>query len=91
MLEIKEWATKWSGMPSTGESTDLSRFVTFQVDVMVPKDQPVEKGANFYFQLLNQTDQGYSYWELFVPQVLVPADGQWHQVRFYEESMKVHP
>ncbi len=74
------WATKWSGIPSTGESKDFSKFKSYVVDVMVEKGQPVEEGANFYFQLINQSDVGYSYWEVFVPQEMVPADGQWYQV-----------
>jgi hypothetical protein len=75
------WGTKWSGIPSTGESKDFSKFKTYVVDVMVEKGQPVEENANFYFQLINQSDIGYSYWEVFVPQTMVPADGRWHQVR----------
>ncbi|QDT09144.1 hypothetical protein [Planctomycetes bacterium K23_9] len=81
------WATKWSGIPSTGESHDFSKFKTYQVDVMVEKGQPVEENANFYFQLINQTDAGYSYWEVFVPQTMVPADGQWHRVQVPIKSM----
>ena len=77
-----QWATKWSGLPSTGPTQDCSRFTAFQVDVMVEKGEPVEDGSNFYFQLLNQTSQGYSYWEIYVPQPKVPADGKWYRVRF---------
>ena len=79
---VVHWATKWSGMPSNGTVHDFSRFKTFQVDVMVEKGQPVEDGANFYFQLINQSDVGYSYWEAFVPQSKVPADGKWYRVQF---------
>lgn len=82
-----QWATKWSGMPSTGPTKDLSRFKTFQVDVMVEKGEPVEEGSNFYFQLLNETSAGYSYWEIFVPQTKVPADGKWYRVKFPLDRM----
>ncbi len=79
--EVK-WAAKWSGLASTGVPRNLSRFKTFQVDVMVKPGQPVEDEANFYFQLLNQVDTGYSYWEFFVPQNKIKADGKWYRVQF---------
>ena len=76
------WTTKWSGLPSAGEPTDKSQFKSYQVDVMVPTGEPVEQECNFYFQLLNKVDQGYSYWETFVKQNKIPADGQWYRVTF---------
>jgi hypothetical protein len=84
---VVQWATQWSGIPSNGSARDVSRFNTFQVDVMVEKGQPVEEGSNFYFQLLNETSQGYSYWEIYVPQSKVPADGKWHRVKFQLSRM----
>ena len=79
--EVK-WAAKWSGLASTGLPRNLSRFRTFQVDVMVKPGQPVEEETNFYFQLLNQVETGYSYWEFFVPQNKIKADGKWYRVQF---------
>jgi len=72
------WATQWSGIPSTNyeDVMDLSKYKTYQVDVMVEEGQPVEEGANFYVQLLSETDTGYAYWESYIPQNLVPADGK---------------
>ena len=84
---VVHWATKWSGLPSTGSEIDVTKFKSFQADVMVAKGQPVEDESNFYFQLLNKIDQGYSYWEAFVPQNKVPADGQWHRVTFAISKM----
>ena len=84
---LVRWATKWSGIPSTGTAADFSKFKTFQVDVMVEKGQPVEDEANFYFQLLDETDQGYAYWETFVAQNKVPADGKWYRVQFPISTM----
>lgn len=81
-VAVVDWATQWSGLPSNGETKDFSKFKTFQADVRVAKGQPVEEGSNFYFQLLNESDRGYSYWEAFVPQDKVPADGKWYRVRF---------
>ena len=81
-VAVVDWATKWSGQPSSGTAQDFSKLKTFQVDVMVAKDQPVQTGSNFYFQLTNETDQGFSYWELFVPQEKIPADGKWYRVQF---------
>jgi hypothetical protein len=83
------WATQWSGLPSTNydEAMDLSKYKTYQVDVMVEEGQPTEEGANFYMQLLCKVDVGYAYWEAYVPQSLVPADGKWHRVRVPIESM----
>ena len=81
---LVEWATKWSGIPSTNyeESIDCTKYKTFQFDVMVEKGQPVEENSNFYCQLLYETgDEGYAYWEIFVPQKSIPADGKWHRVR----------
>ncbi|MFK8111082.1 MAG: hypothetical protein AB8B91_02715 [Rubripirellula sp.] len=86
-VAVVDWATKWSGLPSNGPAEDVSRYKTFQVDVMVEKGQPNEEGSHFYFQLLNETDAGYSYWELFVPQSKVPADGKWYRVRFPMSEM----
>ena len=82
-----KWATKWSGIPSTGESTDVAKFKTYQVDVMVEKGQPVEEEANFYLQLLVEVNQGYAYWEVFVPQKLIPADGKWYRIQVPIKSM----
>jgi hypothetical protein len=79
---VVDWATKWSGHPSTGTPIDVSRFKTFQVDVKVDQGQPLEKDTNFYFQLTSQVNQGFSYWEIFVPQMRIPTDGQWHRVQF---------
>lgn len=76
------WAAKWSGLESTGKSIDLDEYKTFQVDIMVKPDQPVEAETNFYFQLLYKTDVGYAYWEYFVPQRKVPADGKWYRIQF---------
>jgi hypothetical protein len=59
---VVDWATQWSGLPSMGPSEDFSKMKTFQADVMVEKGQPNEEGANFYFQLGNETSAGYSYW-----------------------------
>lgn len=84
---VVQWATKWSGIPSNGAARDVSRFKTFQADVMVEKGQPVEAGSNYYFQLLNETLQGYSYWEIYVPQSMVPANGKWHRVKFQLSRM----
>lgn len=84
---VVDWATKWSGLPSHGPVEDYSRFTTFQVDVMVEKGQPVQEGSNFYFQLMNETDAGYAYWEKFVPQEKVPADGKWHRIKFRIDTM----
>ena len=81
-VAIVHWATKWSGLSSTGPVVDVSKFTTFQVDVMVEKGQPVQDECYFFFQLLNKTSRGYSYWEVYVPQNLVPADGKWHRVKF---------
>jgi len=81
------WGTKWSGIPSSGESTDFTKYKTFHVDVMVEKGQPVEEGTNFYFQLLNEADAGYSYWEIFIPQTKIPADGQWYKIALPMKSM----
>ena len=81
------WATKWSGIPSTGEAKDFSEYKTFQVDVMVEKGQPVEDEANFYFQLVDQSDVGFAYWEVFVPQSKIPADGQWYRIQLPIKSM----
>ncbi|MGB7343523.1 MAG: hypothetical protein WBD20_04890 [Pirellulaceae bacterium] len=81
------WGTKWSGIPSSGETQDFSKFKTFQVDVMVEKGQPVEEEANFYFQLLNESGTGYSYWEVFAPQTSVPADGKWYRIQLPIKSM----
>jgi len=83
------WATQWSGLPSTNyeDAMDLSKYMTYQVDVMVEEGQPVEEGANFYVQLLCKADVGYGYWEAYVPQGLVPADGKWHRVRVPIKSM----
>lgn len=89
-VAMVDWATKWSGLPSTGPAHNLSRFKTFQVDVRVAKGQPVEEGANFYFQLNHEADTGYSYWEKFVPQSKVPADGKWYRVQFAMETMDVN-
>lgn len=77
-----EWAAKWSGLESIGPVRNLSRYKTFQADVCVEPGQPVEKESNFYFQLLNASTEGYSYWEKYVPQSEVPADGKWYRVRF---------
>lgn len=76
------WATKWSGIPSTGETMDVSAYKTYQADVMVPKGQPVEDDSNFYFQLTTETSEGYAYWEKFIPQSKIPADGKWYRVHF---------
>ncbi|NND97085.1 MAG: hypothetical protein HKN47_07140 [Pirellulaceae bacterium] len=84
---VVTWATKWSGLPSNGEAIDASTYTTFQADVMVPKDQPAQEGTNFYFQLLNEGDVGYSYWEAYVPQTLVPSDGKWYRIEFPIKSM----
>ena len=81
-VAVVDWATQWSGLPSNGEIQDFSKFKTFQADVRVAEGEPVESGSNFYFQLLNESAQGYSYWEAFVPQEKVPADGKWYRVRF---------
>jgi len=84
------WATKWVGLPSTNyddDGMDLSKYKTYQVDVMVEEGQPVEEGANFFLQLLCKTEVGYAYWESYVPQSLVPADGKWYRVRVPIESM----
>lgn len=79
--EVK-WAAKWSGLASTGRARNLSRFKTFQVDVMVKPGQPVQDKTNFYFQLLHQVNVGYAYWEFFVPQDKIKADGKWYRVQF---------
>ena len=84
------WATKWSGLPSTNYDDggmDLSKYKTYQVDVMVEEGQPVEEGANFFLQLLCKAEVGYAYWEAYVPQSLVPADGKWYRVRVPIEAM----
>ena len=83
------WATQWSGLPSTNyeDVKDLSKYMTYQVDVMVEEGQPVEEGANFYVQLLSKADVGYAYWEAYVPQNLVPADGKWYRVSVPIKSM----
>lgn len=82
------WATQWSGLPSTNyDGMDLSKYKTYQVDVMVEEGQPVEEGANFFLQLLCKAETGYAYWEAYVPQNLVPADGKWYRVRVPIESM----
>ncbi len=82
------WATQWSGIPSTNyDGVDLSKYKTYQVDVMVEEGQPVEEGSNFYLQLLSKTDVGYAYWEAYIPQTLVPADGNWYRVRVPIDSM----
>ncbi len=85
---VVSWATKWSGIPSTNyDAMDLSKYKTYQVDVMVEKGQPVEDNANFYVQLLCQADAGYAYWESYVPQSLIPADGKWHRLHVPIKSM----
>ncbi len=76
------WAAKWSGLESTGKSIDLGQYETFQVDVMVKPGQPVEAETNFYFQLLHKTEIGFAYWEYYVAQTSVPADGNWYRIRF---------
>ena len=83
------WATQWSGLPSTNydDVMDLSKYKTYQVDVMVEEGQPVEEGANFYVQLLCKAEVGFAYWESYVPQSSVPADGKWYRVRVPIESM----
>ena len=83
------WATKWAGLPSTNyeNAMDLSKYKTYQVDVMVEEGQPVEEGANFFLQLLCEAGVGYAYWEAYVPQSLVPADGKWYRVRVPIASM----
>lgn len=83
------WATKWSGLPSVDyDGMDLSKYNTYQIDVMVEEGQPVEEGSHFFLQLLSKTDGGYAYWESYVPQTLVPADGKWYRLRVPIESMK---
>ena len=84
------WATKWSGLPSTNydDAMDLSKYKTYQVDVMVEEGQPMEEGASFFLQLLCETEVGYAYWEAYVPQSLVAADGKWYRVRVPIDSMK---
>jgi len=86
---VVDWATKWSGLPSTNyeSALDLSEYKTYQVDVMVEEGQPMEEGAVFYMQLLCEAETGYAYWEAHVPQSLVPADGKWHRVRVPIKSM----
>ena len=87
VFAVVNWATKWSGAPSTGEVMDLSKFKTYQVDVRVEKGQPTEEGANFYAQLLTQADEGYAYWEVFAPQEKVPADGKWYRLQIPIKNM----
>jgi hypothetical protein len=83
------WATTWSGLPSTNyDGMDLSKYKTYQVDVMVEEGQPVEEGASFFVQLLCKTEVGYAYWESYIPQTLVPADSKWYRVRVPISSMK---
>lgn len=85
---VVSWATQWSGLPSTNyDAIDLTEYKTYQVDVMVEAGQPMEEGANFYVQLLCKVDTGYAYWEAYVPQSLVPADGKWYRVSVPIKSM----
>lgn len=81
------WGAKWSGFPSTGQSFDLSKYKTFQVDVMVAKGQPVEAGSTFYLQLLSEVTTGYAYWETLVPQTKIPADGKWYRIKLPIKTM----
>lgn len=84
------WATQWSGLPSAiaiEDALDLSKFKTYQVDVMVEEGQPVEQGAQFLVQLLCKADVGYAHWEAYIPQNLAPADGKWYRLRVPIDSM----
>ena len=81
-VAVVKWGSKWSGLPSTGERLDLSKHMSFQVDVMVSRGQPVQAESNYYFQLLDDVDSGYAYWEAFIPQTKVPADGKWYRITF---------
>jgi len=81
-----DWSTKWCGGKSTGAVQNLEAYDSCQFDVRVPLDQPVETGANFYAQL----NYGYDrYFEKYVPQDMVPADGFWRRVQFPFSSMSV--
>lgn len=84
---LVDWATQWSGLPMICPPRDVSKYATFIADVKVEKGQPVQDGSNFYFQLLNASDVGYSYWETYVPQAKVPADGRWYRVHLPMNKM----
>ncbi|MBU0676791.1 MAG: hypothetical protein KJ626_01635 [Verrucomicrobia bacterium] len=74
-----DWATLWSGGSKFGAIADLSGNDTYSFDIRVGVGQPVEAGANFYAQL---NDAGGGYFEQYISQTLILADGNWYRVKF---------
>lgn len=77
-----DWATTWSGGNSSGAETNLNAYDTYQFDIMVPVGQPVEAGSSFYLQFNCTATNEWSYWEYYVGQNNIPADGTWYRVQF---------
>lgn len=84
-----DWSIQWSGGSSTGVVQNLDEYDTYQLDVKVDGDQPVEDGAMFYAQLASYTPVPYAwaFYERQFPQTAIPADGLWHRVQFPLSSM----
>jgi len=79
-----KWATKWCGSSSFSTDTqDVQWADTFEIDVQVPVGEPVESGANFYYQMNTGVTNvgGWAYWGANMAQTNIPADGYWYRVK----------